>query len=57
MLAGGLSIDQRQKPPARTFDSIPGQGAKLSWEIASNLLTQHGRFSLQLGEKPCGINL
>jgi hypothetical protein len=56
-LAVGLSINQHQKLPVRTCDSIPGQGATLSWEIASNVLTQHGRFSLQLGEKPCGINL
>jgi hypothetical protein len=56
-LPGGLSINHHQKLPVRACDSIPGQGAKLSWEIASNVLTQHGRFSLQLGEKPRGINL
>jgi len=27
---------------------------KLSWEIGANILKQHERFSLQLGEKTCG---
>ena len=28
-----------------------------SWEIASNYLMLHVRFSPQLGEKPCEINV
>ncbi len=43
---------------ARLFGLMPyyvPREPKLSWEIGANILKQHERFSLQLGEKPCGI--
>ncbi len=42
--------------PGRMVAPTAGGLTLSGWEFDRNVLIAHGRFSTQLGEKPCGIN-